>query len=88
MARDRSNARNSRPLLELLLNHLPAALGWLWPGADGLTVDDALGCYRAAAASGCVPGLNQLLRDHPQWNQDLVTFFGKPADPREGKSKR
>jgi hypothetical protein len=70
---------------ELLLGHLQAVAVPLWPGADGLTVQDALGGYPEAAAAGRVPDLRQLLRDHPALAEELSAFFaehGRPgADP-------
>ena len=70
---------------ELLLGCLQAAAVPLWPGADGLTLRDALVSYPQAAAAGRVPGLRQLLRDHPALAEGLTAFFaghGRPgADP-------
>jgi len=62
-------------MLDLLLNYLQAAPAFCWPGADGLTVEDALCCYRQAAAAGCVPGLERLVGEHPQWDHDLRAVF-------------
>ena len=64
-------------LLDLLIRLLQAAPASCWPGADGLTVEDALCCYRQAAASGRVPGLEPLLQAHPEWKPDLIAFFRK-----------
>jgi hypothetical protein len=50
---------------ELLLGYLHAAAVPLWPGADGLTLEDAWRSYPQAAAAGWVPDLRQRLRDHP-----------------------
>jgi hypothetical protein len=66
-------------MLDLLLTYLQAAPACCWPGADGLTLEDAVCCYRQAAAAGCVPGLERLLRDHPQWSQDLRAVFDDVA---------
>ena len=60
---------------ELLLGCLQAAAVPLWPGADGLTLRDALLGYPQAAAAGCVPGLRQLLRDHAALAEELTAFF-------------
>jgi hypothetical protein len=62
-------------MLDLLLRLLQTAPASCWPGADGLTVEDALCCYRQAAAGGRVPGLELLLRSHPEWKPDLIAFF-------------
>ena len=70
---------------EVLLGYLQAAAVPLWPGADGLTLQDALESYPQAAAAGRVPGLRQLLRDHPALAEELTALFaehGRPgADP-------
>jgi hypothetical protein len=65
------------PMLELLLDILRAAPACCWPGGDGLTLEDALSCYRQAAASGWVPGLKMLLQAHPEWRTDLIAVFGE-----------
>jgi hypothetical protein len=66
-------------MLDLLLNYLHAAPSCYWPGADGLTLEDALCCYRQAAAAGRVPGLERLLREHPHWSHDLRAMFDDVA---------
>ena len=66
---------------ELLLGHLQATAVPLWPGADGLTLEDALLSYPQAAAAGRVPVLWQLLRDHPALAEGLTAFFAEQARP-------
>jgi hypothetical protein len=61
---------------ELLLGHLRSADLPPWPGADGLTLEDALLSYPEAAAAGRVPDLRRLLRDHPDLAEELTAFFG------------
>ena len=69
---------------ELLLGHLRDAAVPLWPGADGLTLADALLGYPQAAA-GRVPDLRQLLREHPELAEELTAFFeGRGTLGREG----
>jgi hypothetical protein len=68
--------RQSR-VRELLLGYLQAAAVPLWPGADGLTLQDALRSYPQAAAAGRVPGLRQLLRDHPALAEELTALFAE-----------
>jgi hypothetical protein len=60
---------------ELLLGYLQAAAVPLWPGADGLTLQDALRSYPQSAAAGRVPDLPQLLRKHPELAEELTAFF-------------
>jgi hypothetical protein len=65
-------------LREVLLGYLRDAevSGWpLWPGADGLTLQDLVCSYPQAAAAGRVPGLEELLRRHPDLAAALNGHF-------------
>jgi hypothetical protein len=70
---------------EVLLGYLQAARVTFCPWADGLTVHDALTCYRSAMAVGQVPDLAELLRRHPELANELETFFAcqerRPESP-------
>jgi hypothetical protein len=85
MADERAAEVRKARVRELLLGYLQAAAVPRWPGADRLTVQDALRSYPQAAAAGRVPDLRQLLRDHPALAEELSAFFaehGRPgADP-------
>jgi hypothetical protein len=63
-------------LREVLLGYLQAAGVPAWPGADGLTVRDALNDYQRAVAAGRVPDLRELRRRHPDLVDCLRAFFG------------
>jgi hypothetical protein len=62
-------------LCEILLQHLRKAKANFWHGIDGLTLEDALNCYSAAAADGQVPSKEELLCQHPELAVELETFF-------------
>jgi hypothetical protein len=78
-------ARNQRSQ-EVLLGYLQAARVTSCPWADGLTLHDALTCYRSAMAAGQVPDLAELLRRHPELANELESFFAcqerRPASPK------
>jgi hypothetical protein len=65
-------------LQAILLAHLHANQAFPWPGADGLTTDEALDCYLVAAARGWVPGEAELCCRHPELRDQLVSFFASP----------
>ena len=83
MPDDRGPEVRKARVCELLLGHLQAAALPLWPGGDGLTLQDALLGYPQSATAGQVPDLRQLLRDHPALAEELTDFFaghGRPGD--------
>jgi hypothetical protein len=47
----------------------------LWPGADGLTLQEVLRSYPDNAAVGLVPDRQELLRCHPDLREALLALF-------------
>jgi hypothetical protein len=72
-------AINRLSLHEILLGYLRAAGEPLCPGADGLTLEDALAAYPQAAAAGLVPDRRELLRRHPDLRDAVEAFFAERA---------
>jgi hypothetical protein len=68
---------NAERLSVLLLGYLQTLAPCWWPGADSLTVEDALDAYAQAAARGRVPGLQELMRRHPELTVELGEFFAR-----------
>jgi hypothetical protein len=62
-------------LRELLLTLLCDAGCPAWPGADGTTTDDVLQAFPREAKAGRVPGLQQLLAEHPDLREELAALF-------------
>jgi len=69
-------------LHELLLAYLRSADAPRWPGADSLTLEDALRSYPQAAADGLVPDLPALLASHPELTDILHDFFARSGSLR------
>jgi hypothetical protein len=65
-------------LQETLLGYL-ANHAFAWPGADGLTIQDALDSYLQAVARGRVPGREELCRRHPELCDQLASWFASVA---------
>jgi hypothetical protein len=73
-------------LPDVLLGYLRDAGCPLWPGADGLTVNEVLRSYPHIAAAGRVPDLEELLRRHADLRDSLLAFFAG-ADPPNQRPK-
>jgi hypothetical protein len=76
-------AERKAAVQKLLLGYLQAAVVPLWPGTDGLTLQDALLSYPQAAAAGRAPDLRQLLRKHPELAAELTALFAEHARPTD-----
>jgi hypothetical protein len=64
-------------LHDILLSYLEGPQVILWPGADGLTAEEALLGYAEAAAAGQVPDRQELLQRHPELAEELRAFFAE-----------
>ena len=64
-------------LRRVLLDYLQPRLAVVWPGADGLTDEDALGFYPQARASGHVPDVDELCRRHPNLVGEIRSLFAR-----------
>jgi hypothetical protein len=62
-------------LEDVLLAYLLANHAFPWPGADGLTLAEALDSYRQALPSRRVPNRLELLRRHPDLSDEIMAFF-------------
>jgi hypothetical protein len=64
-------------LQRVLFKHMGAAGCPDWPGADGLTLEDVVGCYGQVLTAGEVPDLDELLRCNPDLSEELYRFFAR-----------
>jgi hypothetical protein len=71
---DASNAQVQR-LKSILLGYLHSAHFPACPGADGLTLDDAISGYPHAAVLGLVPSFSDLHKLHPDLADALPRLF-------------
>jgi hypothetical protein len=53
--------------------------GRVWPGGDGVTLDDILRSYPQVAAARLVPDLHELLRRYPDLADELTAWFTEHA---------
>src|SRR5262245_8840004 len=66
---------------DVLLAYLEAPRVTIVPGADGLTMDEAVEFYPLAVASGQAPDLRELASRHPAMAADLIGFFAARGWP-------
>lgn len=71
MNSDRRRHRCSVQLREILLGFFHRAAMLPIPGADGLTLDDVVDCYRAGIAAGLVPTWEALAQMHPELTEEI-----------------
>jgi hypothetical protein len=63
----------------ILLGYFQCRAAHLWPGSDGMTLDDILRNYPQAAALGQVPTLPELRRRFPDLAAALASWFAEHA---------
>ena len=67
-------------VVELLAGYLFPTGPGMWPGADGLTVAEAVGMlYPAEVRAGHLPDQAELVRRHPELADGIVAFFSRGA---------
>jgi len=71
----------------ILLERLAHPMVTVWPGADGLTVEEVLQSYPKAVAAGQAPGLEELIERHPELAEALKDFFASADAPRNTARK-
>ena len=63
-------------LLDVLAWHLLTSSATVWPGTEGLTVEDVVVAdYRMEAEAGHVPRPEELISQHPNLAEAIRTFF-------------
>jgi len=65
----------SSRLRDLLLGYMARPWVTVWPGADGLTVSEALESYPEVVAAGQAPGREELQARHPELAEAVEEFF-------------
>src|SRR5262245_36876577 len=65
----------SNKLRELLLGFFQMARVLPIPGADGLTLDDAVDCYELGVAAGLLPSWESLLLNYPDLADDIRSLL-------------
>jgi hypothetical protein len=73
------DAASAEAVRAILLGYLQCRAAGLWPGSDGITIDDILASYQQAATAGRVPGLPELLRRFPDLADSLASWFAGQA---------
>ena len=68
-------------LREVLLTYLLAADLPDWPAADGMTTEEVMNSYRTYAATGRVPGRDELLAGHPHLEAEIAAYFAVASVP-------
>jgi hypothetical protein len=71
-------------LQDVLLGYLQANHSFPWPGADGLTLEDALNSYLEAVALGRVPDGLELLRRHPELGDEWRFLHARESNASHG----
>ena len=59
----------------ILLGYLEHRAGHLWPGGDGLTLDEMIRSYPQAMRARLVPDLSELRRRVPDLDAALAEWF-------------
>ena len=72
-------------LRAVLLDLMMSRDALLWPGSDGVTVEEVLAAYAPASEKKRVPDREELIRRHPELQSEIGAFFtlaGSRADQR------